>query len=168
MKTYGKMQMTTPSDREIAMTREFDAPRALIWDCWTKPELVSRWLLGPDGWSFAVCDMDLRAGGTYRWVWQRDASGERMGMGGVFREVTPPQRLVATEAFDEPWYQGEAIVTTIFSELDGGRTRVTQTMLLESKEARDGVLQSGMETGVERSYERLEQEVLPELTAAKA
>src|SRR4029079_14948041 len=92
------LHITTPSDREIAMTRVFDAPRARVFDTFTKPELVRRWLTGPDGWAFAVCDIDLRAGGKYRYVW-RKAGVPDMGMGGEFREVVPPERYVATEQF---------------------------------------------------------------------
>src|SRR3989454_4488921 len=101
-----KLQITTPSDREIAMTRVFDAPRSLVFDAFTKPELVKQWLLGPPGWSMPVCEIDLRVGGTYRYVW-RHANGNEMGMGGVYREIVAPERIVATQKFDEPWYPGE-------------------------------------------------------------
>jgi uncharacterized protein YndB with AHSA1/START domain len=150
----GTLKVTTPSDREIAMTRAFDAPRELVFDAFTKPELVQRWLLGPPGWSMPVCEIDLKAGGTYRYVWRRDDDGTEMGMGGVYREIAAPERIVHTEKFDDPWYTGEALVTTVFAE-KGGRTTVTQTMLLESREARDAVLATGMESGVVASYDRL-------------
>lgn len=154
MKTIGTLEVTTPSDREIAMTRVFDAPRKLVFDAHTRPELVRRWLLGPDGWSMEVCEIDLKVGGKYRYVWKRDADGTEMGMGGVFREVAPPERLVATEKFDEAWYQGEAVNTLVLIESDG-KTTLTQTMLYESREARDSVLRSPMEEGVAASYDRL-------------
>jgi uncharacterized protein YndB with AHSA1/START domain len=146
--------ITTPSDREIAMTRVFAAPRRLVFDAFTKPELVKQWLLGPPGWTMPVCEIDLRVGGVYRYVWRRDKDGTEMGMGGVFREIVTPERLVATERFDEAWYPGEAVGTFVLSE-QGGKTTVTQTMLYQSREARDAVLKSGMEKGVEASYERL-------------
>ena len=148
------VQITTPSDREIAMTRSFDAPRHLVFDALTKPELVKRWLLGPAGWSMPGCEIDLQVGGAYRYLWRRDKDGSEMGMGGVFREIARPERLVATEKFDEAWYPGEALTTTTLVEQDG-KTTLTQTMLYQSREIRDGVLESGMESGVAASYDRL-------------
>jgi len=103
-----------------------------------------------------VCEIDLRVGGKYRYVWRRDSDGKEMAMGGVFREIVPPERLVATERFDDPWYPGEALDTLVLVE-QGGKTTLTQTMLLASREARDAVLKSGMEKGVEASYDRLEE-----------
>jgi uncharacterized protein YndB with AHSA1/START domain len=158
------LEISTPSHRELRITRQFDAPRALVWDAWTKPELVRRWLLGPDGWSMPVCEMDLRVGGAYRWVWRKETTGAEMAMGGVFREIVAPERLVASERFEDPWYEGEALVTTTFSERDG-RTTVTSTSRYDTQQIRDGVLASGMESGVERSYQRLD-EMLPSLRAA--
>jgi len=150
----GQLKLTTPSDREIAMTRVFDAPRQLVFDAHTKPELVKRWLLGPPGWTMPVCEIDLRVGGKYRWVWRSDSDGSTMGIGGVYREIVAHERLVATERFDEAWYPGEGLNTLVLIET-GGRTTLTQTMRYESKEARDAVLKSGMEQGVEASYDRL-------------
>jgi len=112
------------------------------------------WLLGPPGWSMPVCEMDVRVGGTYRWVWRHDRDGTTMGMGGVYREIVKPERLVTTERFDEAWYPGEALNTLVLVE-QGGRTTLTQTMRYESQEARDAVLKSGMEKGVAASYDRL-------------
>src|SRR5687768_16510265 len=154
MKNTGALKVTTPSDHEIAMTRAFDAPRKLVFDAFTKPELIKRWLLGPPGWSMPVCEVDLKVGGMYRYVWRKDDDRTEMGIGGVYREIAAPERIVHTERFDDPWYPGEALVTTVFAE-KGARTTVTQTMLLESREARDGVLASGMESGVAVSYDRL-------------
>ena len=150
-----KLQITTPSDREIAMTRVFDAPRRLVFDAFTKPELVKQWLLGPPGWTMPVCEIDLRVGGAYRYVW-RHTNGKEMGMGGVYREIVPQERLVCTELFDEAWYPGEALVTTTLVE-QGGRTTLTSTVLYVSQETRDAVLKSGMESGVVASYDRLEE-----------
>ncbi len=153
MKTVGKLQIDTPSDREIRMTRVFDAPRQLVFDCWTRPELLKRWLTGPPGWSFLVCEVDLRVGGAYRFVW-RNQSGTEMGMGGVYREVQPPDRIVNTELFDEDWTGGEAVSTLVLTG-QGDRTTATNTMLYVSKAARDGVLGSGMESGMAHSYDNL-------------
>lgn len=141
-------------DREIVMTREFDAPRPLVFDAFTKPELVRKWLLGPDGWSMPVCEIDLKVGGRYRYEWKKDSTGTTMGVSGVYREVSAPARVVHTERFDDAWYPGECVVMTAFAET-GVRTTVTMTMLFESREARDGVLKSGMESGVAVSYDRL-------------
>ena len=100
MKNVGKLEITTPSDKEIMFTRTFDAPRQLVFDAWTKPELLKRWLYGPNGWSLAVCKVDLRVGGHYRYEWKH-TNGNEMGMGGVYREVVPPERLVNTQLFDQ-------------------------------------------------------------------
>jgi len=143
-------------ERELLMTRAFDAPRKLVFDAFTKPELVQRWLLGPEGWTMPVCEIDLRVGGRYRFVWRRERDGSEMGMSGVYREIVAPERIVSTERFDEPWYPGEAVGTLVFVEQDG-RTTVTQTMLYESRAARDSVLASPMEQGVEASYIRLDE-----------
>jgi uncharacterized protein YndB with AHSA1/START domain/effector-binding domain-containing protein len=155
------LKTTAPGDLEIVMTREFDAPRPLVFEAFTKPELVRRWLLGPPGWSMPVCEIDLRVGGTYRYGWQSDGSAKlpancppSFGSGGVFREVSAPARIVHTERMDG--WPGESVVTTLFEE-KGGRTAVTMTMLFESKEARDGALKSGMEGGVAMSYGRLDE-----------
>ena len=148
------LEIGTPSDREIRMTRVFDAPRELVFDAHTKPELVKRWLLGPDGWSMPVCEIDLRVGGAYRWVWRRDSNGTEMGMSGVYREIVRPERIVSTEKFDDAWYPGEAVNTLVLIER-GGKTTLMQTGLYESREARDSVLKSGMEKGVAVSYDRL-------------
>ncbi len=153
MMNSGTLKVTTPSDREIAMSRVFDAPRHLVFEAWTKPELVKRWLYGPDDWRLAVCEMDLRVGGATRFVW-RDGDGKEMGMSGVFREIAPPDRLVFTEIWDEDWTGGEALNTIIFTE-HTGKTTLTQTVLYSSREARDGALKTGMEHGAAVSYDRL-------------
>ena len=153
-KNAGRLQITTPSDREIAMTRVFDAPRGMVFDSWTKPELLTRWH-GPHGWSLAVCEVDLRVGGAYRFVW-RGPTGNEMGMGGVYREIVRPERLVATERFDDPWYEGEALDTTTFVEQDG-KTTATTTVRYASREVRDAVLKSPMERGVAESYDKLDE-----------
>jgi uncharacterized protein YndB with AHSA1/START domain len=147
------LTITTPGDREIAMTRVFDAPRRLVFEALTKPEHLLRWFAGPPGWTLATCEVDLRVGGAYRYVWQKD-SGTVMGMGGRFLEIVPPERIVATEKFDQSWYPGEAVVTQSLTET-GGKTTLTLTVRYESKEARDGVLASPAASGVEYTYNRL-------------
>ncbi|MGH7646403.1 MAG: SRPBCC family protein [Gemmatimonadales bacterium] len=153
MKTAGSLKVTPSGERGIAITQVFDAPRALVFDAYTKPELVKRWLLGPPGWTMPVCEIDLRVGGPYRYVW-RKAGVPDMGMGGVYREIVAPQRLVATERFDQSWYPGEAVGTLVLVE-QAGRTTLTQTMLYESRDARDAVLKSPMEEGLAAGFDRL-------------
>jgi uncharacterized protein YndB with AHSA1/START domain len=155
-------KVSTPSNREIRVTRDFDARRRLVFDAFTKPELVRRWLLGPPGWTMPLCEIDLRIGGAYRYVWRSEQDGSQMALGGVFREITPVERLVATEKFDDAWYPGEALDTTVFVET-GSITRTTITILYESQEARDTARRSGMEYGMAAGYERLEK-LLPTLT----
>ena len=149
------LKIAPSGDRDLVITRVFDAPRRLVYDAHTKPELVRQWLLGPPGWTMPVCEMDVRVGGTYRWVWRKDKDGTTMGMGGVYREIRAPERLVTTERFDEAWYPGESLNTLVLVE-QGGRTTLTQTMRYESREAREAVVKSGMEKGVAASYDRLE------------
>src|SRR5262245_59633384 len=147
-------KLTALSDREIVMTQTFDAPRELVFEAWTRPDLVKRWLYGPEAWKLAVCDIDLRVGGALRFVW-RHTDGRTMGMGGVYREIAPPDRLVFTELFDEDWTGGETLVTMVFTER-ASKTTTTQTVLYSSQAARDAVLKSGMERGMVQSYDRLE------------
>jgi uncharacterized protein YndB with AHSA1/START domain len=155
MKNVGSVTVTTPSDREIVVTRAFNAPRNLVFDAWTKPELLRRWLLGPADWTMPVCEVDLRVGGTYRYLW-RGPDGSEMGMRGVYREIVPPERLVVTESFDESWYPGEAIDTIVLVE-QGGKTIQTTTVLYESREARDIALKSDMAEGMAAGYDRLDE-----------
>ncbi len=154
MKNTEALQVTTPSDREISMTRVFDATRKLVFDAWTKPELLKRWLGAFGGWSMDVCEVDLKVGGRYRFGW-RGPDGSSMAMGGIYREVVPGKRLVASEKFDDPWYEGEAVATTVFVER-GGQTTVTTTVRYASREVRDSVLKSPMESGVAKSYDALD------------
>lgn len=153
MNTAGTLKVTTPSDREIAMTRVLDAPRQLVFEAYTKPELLKRWLGVHNGWTLAVCEIDLRVGGAYRYVW-RGPNGEEMGMGGTYREITPPERIVSTEKFDQSWYPGEAVGTVVLVE-QAGRTTLTLTVRYDSKEARDAVLQSPMEQGMAAGFDKL-------------
>jgi uncharacterized protein YndB with AHSA1/START domain len=146
--------VTTPSDREVVVTRVFDAPRQLVFDAHTRPDLIKKWLTGPPGWSMPVCTVDLRVGGKYRYEWKGPA-GEFMAMGGVHREIDAPARLVATQLFDEDWTGGEALSSIDLAEKDG-RTTLVQTVTYASKEARDGALRAGMTTGMEMSYASLD------------
>ena len=156
MKIVGKLKIDPQGEREIVLSREFDAPRTLVFEALTRPQHVRRWLCGPPGWEMSVCEMDVRVGGKYRWVWRSLTDGSEMGMGGEYREISPPERLVQTEQFDHAWYPGVGIGTFVLTE-SNGRTLFTQTMLYESRQARDAVMQSGMEEGVGPSYDRLEE-----------
>jgi uncharacterized protein YndB with AHSA1/START domain len=155
------LEVTTPSDREIVLTRVFDAPRSLVFDAFTKPELLKRWF-GPRCWSLVVCDVDLRVGGGFRFVLQRD-DGQQMGMRGTYLEIVPPERAVHMESYDD--YPGESRVTAVLTEHDG-RTTLTATILYPSREVRDIVMNSGMAGGAGESYDKLA-EILVELTRGK-
>lgn len=150
MKNTETLQVTTPTEREIVLTRVFDAPRSLVFDALTRPELLKRWF-GPRGWSLAVCEVEPKVGGAWRFV-VRGPDGADMGMRGVYREIVPPERLVHTEAFDD--YPGESVVTTVLVE-DRGRTTLTATILYPSREIRDAVIKSGMEHGAAESHDKL-------------
>lgn len=150
MKNTGTLQVTTPSDREIVLTRVFDAPRHMVFDAFCKPELLKRWF-GPRGWTLVVCEVDLRVGGGFRFV-LRGPDGREMGMRGVYLEIVPPERSVHMESFDD--YPGESRVTSVFVE-QGGKTTFTATVLYPSREVRDAVIKSGMEHGAAESYDRL-------------
>ncbi|MEU4830969.1 SRPBCC family protein [Streptosporangium sp. NPDC023615] len=158
MNDAGALKVTTPTDREIVLTRVFDAPRRLVFDAWTRPELLRRWY-GARGWNLVVCEADLRVGGRWRFV-SRGPGGEEMGQGGVYRVVSPPGRLVCTEMFDDQSYPGETLVTHEFVERDA-RTTLTSTVLYATREGRDIVLRRPMARGVAEGYDRLT-EVLAE------
>ena len=153
--TSSGLVVTTPSDREVVMTRVFDAPCQLVFDAWTKPEHLKRWF-GGSGAVMIVCDVDLRVGGGYRFVWRLREGGE-MGMRGVYREVARPERLVSTETFEGPWFEtmGGEVLNTLVLEERNGRTTMTITSLYASREARDGALQTGMEDGAAESLDRM-------------
>lgn len=151
--SVGATTFTTPTDLEIVATRIIDAPRALVFEAHTSPEHVPRWMLGPGGWSMPVCEIDLRPGGTWRYVWRRE-NGDEMEMRGEYREVAPPGRLVNTESWGEPW--PETLNTLTLTEEDG-RTRLESTALYPSREARDAATETGMLEGWARSYDMLEE-----------
>lgn len=155
MQFPASFKVSTPSDNEIRVTRDFDAPPATVFDAFTRPELVRRWLLGPPGWSMPQCDIDLRVGGDYRYVWRSDTDGAEMGVRGRFRQIVTHALIVATEQFDDAWYPGVALNTTTFTAFNN-HTRVTITLLYESQAARDTARRSGMEGGMAASFNRLE------------
>lgn len=150
------MKIMTRGDREIVITREFNAPRRSVWDAMTRPELLRKWLFGPPGWEMTECVEDLRVGGRYRWAWKGPA-GEAMAMGGEYREVVPQERIVRTETFEFGCdaQAGEQVGTLTLDEKHG-RTALTIALVYPSKEARDGALASGMEHGMSAGYDRLE------------
>jgi uncharacterized protein YndB with AHSA1/START domain len=150
----GTLTVTTPSDREIAMSRVFDAPRNLVFDAYTKPELVTRWLGVFGGWTFRICEIDLGVGGKYRYLWD-GPKGETLGIRGSFIEIVRNERIVCTERFDPPFDMGEAMDTVTFVE-HGGKTTLTIHVLSPSKEVRDGMLKSGMTDGVTAGFDTLD------------
>ena len=147
------LKVSYPSDAELTVERSFDAPRRRVFEAMVRPELVKQWLYGPDDWPMAVCEIDFRVGGNYRYVWRNKEKGD-MGMGGVFKEIAAPERIVHTELFDEDWTGGETVLTTRFDER-GGRTIVTVTVRYSSKAAREGALKTGMIEGWGVAYDRL-------------
>ncbi|MGE3277369.1 MAG: SRPBCC family protein [Vicinamibacterales bacterium] len=153
-------QVTLPSDREVKVVRSFKAARALVYRASTEPELVKQWMLGPPGWTMPVCEMDVRVGGRYRWVWRSEAGDAEFGFSGVYREVEPAVRIVHTERFEAgtlggPFPGAEALITVTFDE-ENGVTTLTSLMDFGSKEARDAAVATGMTDGMEQSYQRLE------------
>ena len=153
-------EVTVPSDREVRVTRTFNAPRHLVWDAHTKPELMHRWL-GYDGWDMPVRDMDVRVGGKYRWLWKSREDGTQFGFLGTFTEVQAPSQLTHAQYFD-PGDAGftmpvgdPCIVSLALSEHNGVTTLVCN-MTFASKEARDEAVSTGMADGMEYSYTRLD------------
>ena len=154
-----KSVVTRPTDRDVVVVRAFNAPRELVFDAWTKPALVQRWLLGPPGWTMPVCEMDVRPGGKYRWRWRSDDDGKEFGFEGEFREVVRPSRIVHVERFDPGdvgGEMGEALVTTELTEKNGVTTH-KMTIHYESKAVRDAALKTGMTDGMEQSYQLLDE-----------
>jgi uncharacterized protein YndB with AHSA1/START domain len=148
----GETTITTPSDREVALRRVFDAPRDLVWEAWTDPKHVPNWLLGPEGWTMPVCEIDLRPGGAWHFVWRR-SDGTEMEMRGEYREVFRPERIVNTESWGGDW--PETLNTIDFTE-ENGKTTVTITLLYPSQEARDAATATGMADGASRSFALLD------------
>jgi uncharacterized protein YndB with AHSA1/START domain len=149
------IELICVGDLEIRARRAFAAPRQLVWDCHVKPELVRRWLLGPEGWTMTLCEIDLRVGGRYRHE-MRHRDGRAMGWGGVYREIGAPETLVMTQLFDEDWTGGETLVSHCFEEA-AGRTTLTISTRYSSKPAREAALTSGMTRGMEAGYRRIDE-----------
>ena len=160
----GTFTVSTPSDREIRITRLFDAPRHLVFEAMSKPEHIRRWWgrLG-QGYSVPVCEVDLRPGGAWRFV-NRHPHGEAVFYG-VYREIAPPERVVFTEIY-EPFPDAESVVTAVLTD-ERGKTRMNVTILYPSMDVRDMVLGTGMAQGAAISYDRLE-EVAQELASTGA
>ena len=148
------VNVTTPSECEIRLTREFDAPAQLVFDYHTKPELVKKWMVGPPGCHLATCEIDLRVGGVFAYIYRNDADQQEFGVRGEFREVVAPTRIVHTETMDG--IPGEALETLTLSQ-SGATTTLTTTMLYSSQEARDQALQSGMSDGMCGTWDLLDQ-----------
>ncbi len=146
------LSITTPTDLEVVMTRGFHAPRELVWKAITEPPHLTRWMLGPPGWSMPVCEVDLRPGGGWHFVWRKE-DGEEMEMRGEYREVTPPDRLVHTERWGGDW--AETVVTQVLTESDG-ETTLAATILYPTKEERDRAIATGMADGAATSYDRMD------------
>jgi uncharacterized protein YndB with AHSA1/START domain len=149
----GATTFTTPSDREVVVTRVVNAPRRLVFDAWTKPEHLPHWMLGPPGWTMRVCEIDLRPGGSWHFIWRR-SDGSELEMRGVYQEVVPPERLVSTESWGGDW--PETLNTLVLTEQDG-KTTMTVTLLYPSKAARDAALKTGMKDGMAASYDQLDE-----------
>ena len=149
----GKTVFTMPSDTEVVATRTFDAPREMLWEAFTNPEHIPKWMLGPDGWEMPVCEIDLRPGGKWRYTWRKSDGSFEFSMYGEFREIVRPERLVNTETFDP---HPPSLNTTTFTE-KAGRTLVVATVVYASKEVRDGALSTGMTDGWGQSYDRLDE-----------
>lgn len=148
----GTTDFSTPSDTEIRVVRVFNAPRATLWAMHTDPKHLPQWMTGPDGWTMPVCEIDLRNGGSWRYVW-RKAQGEEMAMQGGFIEVVPVSKLVTSESWGPEW--PETVNTVELSER-GKQTVLTMTIKYPSKEARDNALATGMKQGMNQSYARLD------------
>jgi uncharacterized protein YndB with AHSA1/START domain len=147
------LTVATPLDREIVITRAFNAPRTLVFDAYTNPEHLPHWMLGPQGWTMPVCEIDLRPGGRWHFGW-RHSDGTEMEMRGTYKEVTPPERIVFTESWGGDW--PEILNTQIFSE-ENGKTTVVCKLLYPSTEARDAALKTGMKEGMAMSFKRLDE-----------
>jgi uncharacterized protein YndB with AHSA1/START domain len=159
MATLAKADVSLPSDSEVKVTREFKAPRELVYRAYTTPALVQRWLLGSPGWTMPVCEMDVRVGGAYRWRWRSDEDGKEFGFHGTFQEVAAPAKIVHTEFYDPGDVGGDmgggARITVEFTEKNGVTTLAT-LMDFGSEEARDAAMSTGMTDGMETSYQVLD------------
>ena len=158
-KPQQKSTVALPNDRDVVVVRAFNAPRALVFDAWTTPKLLQRWMLGPPGWKMPVCEMDVRPGGKFTWRWRSDETGAEFGFSGEFREVVRPSRIVHVERYepgDVGGQMGEALVTSELTEKNGVTTQ-TMTIRYESKAVRDAALKTGMTDGMEMSFQKLDE-----------
>ena len=153
MSASAKLAVTLPGDCEVRMTRLFDAPRERVYESYTRPDLLKRWL-GPDGFEFAICDNDVTAGGRYRWLW-RNPQGHELGMRGEYLKIARPEEIVRTEIFDQSANMIETIGRLLLTEQDG-KTVVTTDVLFPTREMRDAALAAGMDMGVALSFDKLE------------
>lgn len=154
-------QVSLPSDTEVRVSRDFAAPRQLVWDAHTVPELVRRWMLGPPGWSMPLCEMDVREGGKYRWRWRSDDTGAEFGFFGAFLVVHAPVRMTYEQFYDPGDLPADmdtdnpAIIHASFTE-NNGVTRLETVIRFASKQIRDTAISTGMTDGMEMGYERLD------------
>ncbi|MBO3748587.1 SRPBCC family protein [Streptosporangiaceae bacterium NEAU-GS5] len=148
---FGVTEFSAASDLEVVMTRAFAAPRALVFDMWTSPEHLPRWM-GPAEWTMTICEIDLRPGGAFRYHWRR-ADGAEMGISGVYHEVTPPERVVSSESWDG-W--SGTLNTLVLAQEPDGATTVTLTMRFPSQQARDAALATRMREGSSEGFDRLD------------
>ena len=150
---FRPLSISMPSDREIVVTRDFAAPPDLVFDCWTVPALIRRWL-GPADWVMTVCEFDARVGGSWRFV-SRGPTGFEMGHGGTVLELDRPRWIRTTERYDMDWTGGETLNSNAFTPTEAG-TRSVLTVLYASKEARDGAAATPMAEGMESGFRRLD------------
>jgi uncharacterized protein YndB with AHSA1/START domain len=148
------MTLKAQGDREIVVVRSFNAPRDLVFDAFSKPELVQRWMLGTDGWSMPVCTIDFKVGGKGRYEWKSPDGQHGMALSTEFVEITRPTRIVHKEVFDGTPQPVESIITSTFVET-AGRTTLTMVIRYPSPDVRDFMLKSGMEHGMSQSFQRL-------------
>ncbi len=151
--TSGTAKVTLPSDAEILITREFDAPRHLVWKAWTTPELVMKWWSGRQG-EMKQADIDLRVGGRWRYV-MTASDGSEIAFNGEYQEIVENERIVSTEVFEGAPGGGHTVNTATFTEADG-RTRLEVLVDCPSKEVRDAIIDSGMEAGMQEAMDALE------------
>jgi uncharacterized protein YndB with AHSA1/START domain len=157
MTSSGTARVTLPSKQQILITREFDAPKDLVYRAWTTPELVKRWWAGKRG-EVISAEIDLRVGGRWRYVMVASA-GQEVAFHGEYHEIVPNERLVNTEVYELPGGDGDVhppLVTTTFTEADG-RTTLAQLMQCPSQELRDTIIGSGMESGMQEAMDALEE-----------
>jgi uncharacterized protein YndB with AHSA1/START domain len=152
----GTAVVTLPTETQILITREFDAPKHLVYRAWTTPELIERWWSGERG-EVTKVQVDLRVGGTWRYVMVANEGGE-VAFHGEFREIVPNERIVNTEVYEGVPDPGDdaPVITTTFTEVDG-RTTLTQLTECGSKDVRDMIIGSGMEGGMQEAMDKLEQ-----------